>query len=268
MNNEVEPRQLARLEEAVTLGFGGQLHRAIDQLKALQMEVQGDENKGRIMMYEISFLARMGRASDARERLRELAKLWKRTPEHQARIAVADAMLDRFENHTSKALTKLDGILEEYRSLWKSDCARDLYEETQFNRGMLLSTLGNWHLALPTLEECLAFKWPKEGEFYINLGISYFEDKQWEKGEEALKLALSEELDAGWSAAGRYYLGRIYYLRGALAKAVKEFEQALSDATAAGTSCKSIYDGLAKSCQHLGLSEEASRYALLAKSSD
>ena len=57
------------------------------------------------------------------------------------------------------------------------------------------------------------------------------------------------------------------YLKGALPKAVKEFELALDDATSVGTSRKVIYDALAKSCQHLGLNEESAKYARLAKNS-
>jgi tetratricopeptide (TPR) repeat protein len=268
MNDEAETRQLASFQGALALGYGCQQELAIQQLQALLQEVQDNENKGLIILYMALFLAQVGRTAEAREQLREVVNLWERTPEHQARIAAVDAMLDEAAGQAPRTLDKLNRILEEYRTLWDNEDVRDLYEEIQFNRGRLLATIGDWRLALPVLEESLACKRPKAAEFYANLGYCYFHAEKWDKAEEALKLALSQELCPDYSSLAHYYLGRIFYLRGTLAKAMKEFELALSDATVAGTSRKVIYDALAKSSRYLGLWEEASRYAHLAKSSN
>jgi tetratricopeptide (TPR) repeat protein len=268
MNDDLETRQFASFEAALKLGYGDHPQRAIQQLEILEQEVQDKENKGLVILYEALFLGRLGRTTEARERLRAVAKLWEPSPEHQARMAVVDALLDEADGQAPRTLKKLGQILEEYRTLWKTDDVHNLYEEIQFNRGRLLATIGDWRLALPVLEECLSFERPMAGELYQSLGFCYFQAERWDKAEEILRLALSKEIIPSFSSAAHYYLGRIFYLRGALGKALMEFELALSDAKVAGTSQKNIYDALAKSSQYLGLSEDASRYALLAKSSN
>ena len=267
MDEELQKQLMVRFEEAVVLGYGDDPRRALELLEILLQEIQENEYRGLIMLYEAFFLARDERTTEARAKLKEVAKIWERTPEHEARMAVMDALFDEADGQASRTLKKLNRILKQYPALWKSDDTSDLYEELQFNRGRLLATIGDRRLALPVLEECLSFQRPKHPELFANLGICYFEAKEWEKAVENLELALSKGLSTTYSSAAHYYLGRVSYLKGALPKAVKEFELALDDATEAGTSRKVIYDALAKSCQHLGLSEESVKYARLAKNS-
>jgi len=268
MDYGVESQHMEAFREALELGYGGQQPRALELLEKLLQEIQDDEHRGLIMLYQALFLGHISRLAEARERLRGVSKLWDGTPEHQARIRAFDGMLDEASGNALGALKKLNGILKEYRSLWNTDELRALYEEIQFTRGRLLVTTGDCRLALAVLEETLTFGRPKSGELYANIGLCYFEAQKWEKAEEMLALALSHNLHPDYGSFAHYYLGRIFYLKGALAKAVKEFEVALSESQKAGTSPKLIYDALAKSSHYLGLSEEASRYDQLARSSD
>src|ERR1700732_3239386 len=135
MNDEAETRQFASFQEALALGYRDQPERAIQQLETLLREVKDNENKGLLLLYEAFFLGRVGRTTEARERLQEVANSWKPTPEHQARIAVVDAMLEEADGQGPRTLEKLDRVLEEFRSLWSNVDVRDLYEEIQFNRG-------------------------------------------------------------------------------------------------------------------------------------
>jgi tetratricopeptide (TPR) repeat protein len=240
MHEELEKRMLARFEEAVVLGYGSDPHRAVELLEVLLHEVQENEDRGLIMLYEAFFLSRDERTTEARARLREVANVWERTPEHEARMAVMDALFDEADGQASRTLKKLSRILEQYPMLWESDDVRDLYEELQFNRGRLLATIGDWRIALPVLEECLSFRRPKHPELFANLGICYFQAEEWEKAVENLKLALSKGVSPTYSSAAHYYLGRVSYVRGALPKAMKEFELALDDAAAARISRKVI----------------------------
>lgn len=267
MPEEFEDQLRVRFQEAVELGYGSDPHRAIQLLQLLLQDVRENEHKGLIILYEAFFLARDAHVTEARARLQDVVNIWESTPEHEARVAVIDALLDEADGQWRRTLKKLNRIWKQHSTLWKSDDVRDLYEELQFNRGRLLATIGDWRIALPVLEECLTFSRPKHPELYANLGICYFQAKEWEKAVENLKLALSKGLSPDYSSAIHYYLGRVSYLKGALPKAVKEFELALADATAAGTSLKVIYDALAKSCQHLGLREESARYSRLARNS-
>jgi tetratricopeptide (TPR) repeat protein len=267
MHEELEKQMRARFEEALELGHGSDPHRAVELLEVLLLEVHENEDRGYIILYEAFLLAKDERMAEARAKLQEVSNLWDRRPEYKARMAVMDALLDEADGQASRTLKKLNRILKQYPTLWKSDDVHDLYEELQFNRGRLLATIGDWRLALPVLEECLSFQRPKHPELYANLGICYFEAKKWEKAVENLNLALSKGLSTEYSSAAHYYLGRVSYLKGALPRAVKEFELALDDATSAGTSRKVIYDALAKSYRHLGLNEESAKYARLAKNS-
>lgn len=268
MGNDIESQQMAAFRDALESGYAGQQPRALQLLEKLLHEVDDDEHRGLIVLYQALFLGQIRRKGEARERLREVANLWGSTPEHQARIEFVDAMLDEADGNASRVLGKLNEILKDYQSLWKTEDVRDLYEEIQFTRGRLLTTTGNCRLALPVLEESLTFERPKSAELYANLGLCYFQTEKWDQAEKMLTLALSNKLLPDYSSFAHYYLGRIFYLKGAVAKALKEFELALSEAQKAGTSPKSIYDALAKSSNYLGLSDEASHYARLAQSSD
>jgi tetratricopeptide (TPR) repeat protein len=267
-DDDLEARQLARLQEALALGYGTEPGKAVEQLKALLLEVQDVEDRGNIILYEAYFLARAGRTTEARARLRDVAKLWERTGEHDARMAVVDALLDESEGRAASALKKMNRALQRYRNLWSNDDLRGLYEEIQFSRGRLLATIGDKRLALPILKECLTFERPKPDEyFYVNLGVCYFEDKQCTEAEDALSYALSKDLDTKWKSVAHYYLGLVYYNQGALAKAMNQFESALEASKEARTPPKFIYDALARTSKYLGLDAEAKRYAHLANHS-
>jgi tetratricopeptide (TPR) repeat protein len=267
MKDEVEARQLASFQEALALGYGGQQRRAIDMLETLLQEAPDNEDKGWFLMFQVTFLAQVERTAEARELLRKLTRLWEDTREHRARMAAADAMLDEAGGQASLSLEKYNHILKQYRSLWSSEDVRDLYEEIQISRGRILATTGKWRLALPVLEESLQFERPKAGEFYCNLGSCYYHAEKWEKAEEALKLALSKEMVKRFSSAAHYYLGYLLRRKGAVAKAFKEFEVALSDAKEASSSCKPIYDALARTSKELGLDEQSAEYSRLSKTS-
>jgi len=164
MDQELEKQMGARFEEALELGYGSDPHRAVEALELLLQQVTENDDRGYIILYEALFLARDERKAEARAKLQEVANLWDRTPEHKARIAVIDALLDEAGGQASRTLKKLNRILKRYPTLWKSDDVQDLYEDLQFNRGRLLATIGDWRLALPVLEECLSFQRPKHPE--------------------------------------------------------------------------------------------------------
>lgn len=252
---------------ALRLGFEKQEEEAIRQLRALLQETSDYEDRGWILLYEARFLGHLLRVAEARKRLAEVSRIWKRTPQHDVRIAVGEAVLYEAEGNPSRALDELDRIFEKYAGQWTLPDMDDPYEEIQANRGRMLVGQDRCKEALPLLEETLHFERGKPGEFYFNLGYSYFMTEEWEKSERWLKEALTEELHPAFSSAIHYYLGRLEYRKAAFARAIKEFEVAEKSAVEAGTSRKVIYGALAKAYKHLGQEEDATRYAELARSS-
>lgn len=258
----------SRFHAAIELGFEGQEEAAIEHLCALLAETPEDEQKGWIVLYEARFLAQLLRVTEAREQLAHLGKIWKATPEHDAQVTVVYALMHEMEGNPSQTLTELDRIAKKYSDFWAQPGARDLYEEIQANRGRLLVGEGRPKEALPLLEETLAFERDKPGQFYYNLGYCYFEAKEWDKCERWLKEALRRDLHPAIASATHYYLGRLEYVKGAYARAIKEFELAVTYAHQAKRRPGVIYAEMAKAYGHLGMSEERSRYNELAKSAE
>ncbi|MGO9589624.1 MAG: tetratricopeptide repeat protein [Candidatus Acidiferrales bacterium] len=258
----------SRLQGALDLGFEGQEEAAIGHLRALLPEAPDDEEKGWIVLYEARFLAQLLRVTEARARLADLSGMWKATPEHDAQVAVAYALMHEMEGNPSQTLRELDRIAKKYSDFWEQRGARDLYEEIQANRGRLLAGEGRPKEALPLLEETLAFERGKPGQFYYNLGYCYFEAKEWDRCERWLKEALRRDLHPAIASATHYYLGRLEYVKGAYARAIKEFELAVTYALQAERPPGVIYAEMAKAYGHLGMAEERSRYDDLAKSAE
>jgi tetratricopeptide (TPR) repeat protein len=252
-------------EQALALGYGGEQARAIEQLDTLLCEEPEDENRGWIVLYKAMFLAQIDRIAEARGLLDDLQTIWKDTPDHRARIAVADALFDEAQGDAFQTLRKLGLIFESFRELWTLEETRDLYEEVQFNRGRLEATIGDWRSALPVLQECLNFERVKAAEFYYHLGFCYFEAGNLEKAEQYLDLALSRNLLPSFAAAAHFYLGRLFNRKGAFARALNQFEQALSQAESVEMPRKAIYTELTKSCELLGLADQAKEYGEQAK---
>lgn len=258
----------SRFQAALDLGFEGKEEAAISRLRALLHETPSDEERGWIALYEARFLAQLLRVAEARARLAHLSRIWGSTPEHDAQIAVAYALMHEMEGNPSQTLRELDRIAKKYSAFWEQPGARDLYEEIQANRGRLLVRQGRLQEALPLLEETLALERDEPGQFYYNLGYCYFNAKDWNKSEQWLKEALRRDLHPAFASAAHYYLGRLEYVKGAYARAIKEFESAVTYALQAKRPPEVIYAEMAKAYGHLGMAEERSRYNDLAKSAE
>jgi tetratricopeptide (TPR) repeat protein len=256
-----------RFGAALILGFDGQEERAIEELRALLTEADRDEDRGWILLYEARFLGHLLRVAEARDRLATVSRIWTRTPEHDARIAVGEAVLFEAEGNPARTLKELERILKEYAGKWDLPELQEPYEEIQANRGRLLVGQDRWKEALPLLEETLRSEKGKAGEFYYNLGYCYFMAEEWDKSGEKLREALTKELHSVLVSAAHYYLGRLEYLKGALARAIKEYETAETHA-AVGKSRKVIYGELARCYGKLGMKQEAIHYAKLAASTE
>jgi tetratricopeptide (TPR) repeat protein len=255
-----------RFIAALILGFDGQEQKAIEELRALLTEAEQDEDKGWILLYEARFLGHLLRVAEARERLATVSKIWGRTPEHDARIAVGQAALYEAEGDPARTLKELERILKEYAGQWNLPELQDPYEEIQETRGRLLVGQDRWEEALPLLEEFSRSERPKAGEFYYNLGYCYFMAEEWDKSAERFEEALTKELHPAFVSAAHYYLGRLEYRKGAFTRAIKEYETAEKHVLA-GKSRKVIYGELARSYSKLGMKREADRYLQLMHSS-
>jgi tetratricopeptide (TPR) repeat protein len=256
-----------RFKAALILGFRGNPEDALSELRVLAQQTPNSQDKGWVLLYQAVFLGHLDRIAEAREQLSKVAGFWGCDAEANARTAVVSALLDEVEGNRACALEQMDRILKDNEALWSAPQVKDLYENIQLHRGRILATQQRFSEALPLLEEGLKFESAKSGEFYVNLGRSHFEMEHWADAEKYLRVAISRDLDDGFSCAAHYYLGRLLYRKsGALAEAVQQFRLAEKYAVVGAIDPKNIYDALAKSCKHLGLESESRRYENLARS--
>jgi tetratricopeptide (TPR) repeat protein len=255
-----------RFVSALRLGFEGREELALQELKTLHAEGLNDEERGWVVLYEVRFLGQLLRVSEARKRLAELSKLWGSTPEHDVRMAVAEAVLYEMEGNPSQTLSRLNQIVKEYSGPWDRQDLREAYEEIQANRGRLLVNEGRWKEALPLLEETLRSEKEKSGQFYYNLGYCYFMAKKWDESERWLREALGKDLHPAIASATHFYMGRLQSRKQAFSVAIVEFQAAEKFAIESGISRKAIYAEMAAAYKNLGQMTEANRYAELARS--
>jgi hypothetical protein len=120
---EIEMLDTVRFEGALALGFGGNEEAAMLRLRELLTQTLDPEEKGWVILYEATFLGRLHRVAEARDRVVDLRQLWQGVVEYDARIAVLEAFLDESEGERLRALTKLDAVLKKFGRTMES--ARD-----------------------------------------------------------------------------------------------------------------------------------------------
>jgi tetratricopeptide (TPR) repeat protein len=254
----------ARLEHALSLVQAGDFERALTEFRKLAEEARSAEPTTDYLYGELIALIRLGRTAEARELLKAFRRLVGDVDESHARADLIEVQIDVLEGNWHHALSLLQKMVKGYGKMLLHPQLRDVYEEVQWRRGMLLAAYGKFREALPLLQESLNFEFLVTGDLYFQLGRCYVDSGDREHAREALLKALEIGLDDASASTAHFNLGAILMRQEAYAKAVDELKLAKTCANKAGASNPHIHKALAISYAQLGMFKEAKDHARLA----
>ena len=254
----------ARLEHALSLVQAGEFERALTEFRVLGNAAVHSESRVDSIYGELVCLTRLERPLEARQTLSVARKMFGDIDEMQARGDLIEVQIDVLEEDWHHALNLLQKMFKRYGEMLLHPQLRDVFEEVQWRRGILLAAFGKFREALPLLQESLNFKSLLTGDLYFQLGRCYFDSGDREHAREALTKALAMGLDDASASTAHFNLGTIFIGQEAYAKAVEELKIAETCANRARAPKTYIYKALATSYGKLGMHDEARHYAQLA----
>jgi tetratricopeptide (TPR) repeat protein len=254
----------ARLEHALSLLRAGDFELALTEFRKLSEDAREADPKTDYLYGELLALTRLGRATEARGLLDVFRRSVGDVDESHARADLVEVQLDVLEEKWHQALSLLQKMMERYGEMLLNPQLRDVYEEVQWRRGMLLAAYGKFQEGLPLLQESLSFESLVTGDLYFQLGRCYLDARDYEHARESFAKALETGLDDPSASIAHFNLGTILMRDQAYARAVEELSIAESYANRAVVPNPYIYKALAVSYGKLGMHKQAKHYAILA----
>ena len=262
---KVSPMNTRLFEEAVSLRDSGRMQEAILAFRRLARSTADPQERGSIVLNEAACFVKLGRPTEARQRMRDAIPLLPDTDEFKLLLEFYDAVLCVQEGDSEGAVRKMGKILDAHQNLLASEYS-ELYEDIQMRRGTLLVQLQRSREALPILEEALSFSASKEPGFYYHVGLCYLDLGRLEEAKSNLRQSLaSGSLSKHWEAKAHYYLGITHGKQRAYAWAKQELELAASLLSESNLRPEHVYENLAEICRMLRLRDEARKYRELAR---
>jgi tetratricopeptide (TPR) repeat protein len=249
-----------RVKRAAALRDSGNAEEALREFRAMAREAVDPDGKAVCSLGEGGCFEEMGKFEEARRCYRQAVAISPRD-EIRSRADFSEAQICWQEKRFEESLRILDNILNRYSALLRAPDDRDLYEQVQFRRGILLTEFSRPREARPLLEEALSFDPSlvdtRQARYYLGLALFQLGEK---KAAKARFLELLPGSDDDYcTMLARYYLGIIYSEEGAYAKALLEFEHVEPHASRAHISKDKIYGWLARTYRLVGNSAQAER---------
>jgi tetratricopeptide (TPR) repeat protein len=253
----------AKFQHALGLVETGDFQGALEEFRQLVEEAEGSESRTDYLFGELLALTRLGRTAEARRTLSASRSVLNATGEGRARGDLIEVQIDSLEGNWEHALKLSQEIVKRDGEMLRHPQMRDVYEEVQWRRGMLLASFGKFRDALPLLQESLNFKSLVDADLYFQLGRCYIESGDRERAREALTKAIEMGLDDTSASTAHFNLGTIFMRQEVYGKAIEELGLAETHADREGIPKGYIYKALAVSYQRLGMFKEAKHYAQL-----
>lgn len=220
---------LKRYLHALSLRDQGMNEEALRELQVLADAESSPEQKGSLILDEITCLWRLGRLAEARRRFTEGQAFWKdvRSKLFGVTLTVAEAREEGKPERLAEALMELQAFLAQHGHELKLE-SPESYGEALIGAGYLLIALDRYKEAIQPLAEAWPFfKSDERGSrLEHDLGICLMQTGDLEAAEKHLVNALpSDRTDPRWAEA-QYLLGCLYFREGWYPQAKQAFELA------------------------------------------
>jgi tetratricopeptide (TPR) repeat protein len=197
----------------------GNEENALRELDALAREASDTEERASLELAQITCLARLGRLEEARQRWHDATRTLSKPPY----VDFVDACLCVSEGKTEEALQKLTAFQQNHSQMQLID--PELYSDAEERLGLLLYGMRRFSEAVGPLERALALAKGDANRrricYYI--GSSNFECGDFKAAEPRFAESLLLDRRVPLWAQAQYYLGHIYFKKGAYFKAQRAF---------------------------------------------
>jgi tetratricopeptide (TPR) repeat protein len=251
---------IQRIQHMMELRDTGHPNEALLELEQLKATASDPDEKASVFLSEAGCYQQLGRLEEAWRCLDQARRASPRS-ELRMHIDFVDADLSWDGQRFQEAHKKLERLWKDYAKDLRDPNQRDLYEMVVLKRGILLAQGKRPGEAIPILREAVSFALDKKthGDVCFNLGVCYFNLRDWEKAKEYFRVA-AEQSSPEYMIKAHYYLGVIHTLDGAYARALQELVQVEPHMGAPGITRSKLYELMAKVCRELGQADDADRY--------
>lgn len=255
-----------RYNELVELREAGQIEEASAELTTPADAARYPVVRAVIVMAVARGFSWQKRFSDARLTLNQAATMVGSNHVPYPRLLLAIAVVDIEEENWKTALKKLDKIIRQRAAALNTEDNRDVFEETQRNRGAALFALRRVREALPLLQSVRNIEYQKERAIY-SIAIRNLELEAYDAALIDFQEVLSLTPNSTYRSHAHYHRGRIYYDQRQLARAKDEFESCLACPERGNLPNQHLLQALVYTCRVLNLESDASRYSQMLESS-
>jgi tetratricopeptide (TPR) repeat protein len=257
----------ARFERAVTLRDNGRIDEAVAELEGLISETLDAEDKASLILNKVTCFLLVKQFTQARRELEECRKYLEGESPLLPRWEFLDASVSVDEGRPMEAVQKLEQILSCHARLLGRPDMRDLYENVQITRAMLLVDIKRSVEARPVLEEALSYHIAatRRAKLSYYLGLCYFDLDMYDAAKERLQEALDLGIDEGFQPHTHFYLGLIFERQSAKAWAIQHFEACQAKLGKSDIPPRRVYEHLCALYRAVGNRKDAEHYEILSR---
>ena len=242
---------------------------AKDALREIDIRLRSSSDQNERAYLLFSKASCYGILGDFEQARRQLTCALRDNPNRYAQTTFdfIQGLLSQQEGMYAEALQKFDTTLSVHSELIKRPELKEIYEDIQQRRGLLMVTLSKFQEAVPILTEILSFNLdePLRSEAFANLGLCHLELKEYGQARDHLLQAIAIGLTKRWEGPANFYLGIAYFYSDMLQEAKGEFQKCEELATQHPIPITDVYSWLSSISRRLGDHSESQRYAMLAK---
>jgi tetratricopeptide (TPR) repeat protein len=260
-----------RFQNAIALRDSGQCENAIREFHTLESEVSSPDEKAALLINEHRCYCELGRLTEASRVIKTIRKLPLTDPDVRIIVDFGEACMHVQMGKLEVGLREFETILTSYPDLLQHS-ERDIYENIQIRRGVVLSNIGRHSEGRVILNEAsvftnLAAEEAQEVHFY--LGVCHDELRESTLAKEEYLKAIAFDIDNDINAHAQYKVALIYFNTGAFAQARVHLEAILQahGSDIPNLPIKYVYEQLSHVCRYLGEKGEATKYSKLASTS-
>lgn len=245
----------------------------IQECQAMLAQTTDDDEKASLLVaIHVSF-SRLNKVEEARLTLQELKQLEISDLQIRLNAEFCEPTFLVDEGRYEEALAAFASMLDRHAADFKRPDHRYLYEDIQCRRASVFVILSRFKEALPLLREAASFSFSDPGteqRVHFELGICLQDSNETEAAKQEFLKVVRFGLRSEFEEQALYFLGRIYYLNGALAQAKHQLETILRDFPGESTTIprKVIYQSLSRISGYLNDHPNEKLYADLAKRSE
>lgn len=218
-----------RFQRAIALRDQGMVDDARAEIHHLLQMASEPDDIAALALNEVTCLNLLGQKEEGWRRLKEIQETLPESELFTPRAGFLEVCYLYESGQLQDAFDRIEQLFCKFKKTIEDADNRDLYEDLQAYRGMLLMVLDRATEAEPILKEAVTFPQYRARIDHF-LGVCHYRLDDFESAKKHLTEGFQLGLPPELVAASHYYLGLTHFQLGAFAWAKQELEEALSTA--------------------------------------